>query len=83
MADQSLNLTNTKKAPSSKHTTKTGIPLDWSAPHGPLTGALSATTGAGATALLGRPGGCPRAGPWSSAPPARWATVSAPASAGS
>ncbi|TGG81674.1 hypothetical protein [Streptomyces albus] len=63
MADQSLNLTNTKKAPSSKHTTKTGIPLDWSAPHGPLTGALSATTGAGATALLGVAGGMPSGWP--------------------
>ncbi|MEU4964978.1 hypothetical protein [Streptomyces smyrnaeus] len=65
MADQGLNLTHTKKpAPRpSKHTTKTGIPLDWSAPHGPLTGALSATTGAGATALLGAAGGMPSGWP--------------------
>ncbi|WP_326799301.1 hypothetical protein OG946_31240 [Streptomyces sp. NBC_01808] len=29
------------------------LPLDWSVPHGPVSGAISATTGAGAVALLG------------------------------
>ncbi len=63
MAEHSLNLTNSA-APArppkpSKTTTKTGVPLDWAAPHGPLTGAVSATTGAGAAALLGAAGSMP------------------------
>ncbi|MFE7560073.1 hypothetical protein [Kitasatospora sp. NPDC057500] len=38
---------------------KRGVPLDWAAPHGPATGALSAATGAGALALLGAATGMP------------------------
>ncbi|NEE61877.1 hypothetical protein G3M55_97420, partial [Streptomyces sp. SID8455] len=63
---QRLYLTNT---PSPADTTKTPRkttkkqsrlpPLDWAAPHGPITGAVSATTGAYATALLGTATGMP------------------------
>ncbi|MFF2659299.1 hypothetical protein ACFVUH_18260 [Kitasatospora sp. NPDC058032] len=42
---------------------KRGVPLDWAAPHGPATGALSAATGAGALALLGAATGMPEALP--------------------
>jgi hypothetical protein len=41
-----------------KKTTRTP-PLDWAATHGPITGALSATTGAAAVALLGTATGMP------------------------
>ncbi|MEV0187177.1 hypothetical protein AB0I39_01410 [Kitasatospora purpeofusca] len=44
-------------------TPKRGVPLDWAAPHGPATGALSAATGAGALALLGAATGMPEALP--------------------
>ncbi|WP_037573540.1 hypothetical protein [Phaeacidiphilus oryzae] len=37
-------------------------PLDWAAGHGPISGALSATTGAGAVAMLGAAAGMPA--PW-------------------
>ncbi|MFE6745841.1 hypothetical protein ACFVGM_08320 [Kitasatospora purpeofusca] len=50
------------KAPRSR-AAKRGVPLDWAAPHGPATGALSAATGAGALALLGAATGMPEALP--------------------
>lgn len=34
-------------------------PLDWAAPHGPITGALSVTTGVGALAMMGAATGMP------------------------
>ncbi|MFJ6608214.1 DNA translocase FtsK [Streptomyces lydicus] len=58
-----LNLTNlpkTKTETEKKPKKKTkGIPLDWAASHGPITGALSATTGAAAIALTGAATGMP------------------------
>ncbi|MFI9028832.1 hypothetical protein [Streptomyces sp. NPDC053560] len=53
MAEHTLNLTNTSKKTGKKAKEPSGVPLDWAATHGPITGALSATTGAGAVALLG------------------------------
>ncbi|GHH72117.1 hypothetical protein GCM10018781_34450 [Kitasatospora indigofera] len=49
-----LNLTNTPK-PRTRRTSKPSMlpPLDWAATHGPVSGAVSAATGAGAMALLG------------------------------
>ncbi|MEU4583689.1 hypothetical protein AB0F92_16615 [Kitasatospora aureofaciens] len=54
--EHTLNLTNvpkskTRKAPAPKTTWVP--PLDWAATHGPVSGAVSAATGAGAMALLG------------------------------
>ncbi|MFI0220161.1 DNA translocase FtsK [Streptomyces lydicus] len=51
-----LNLTNLPKTTKNKNR---GIPLDWTAGHGPITGALSATTGAAAIALAGAATGMP------------------------
>ncbi|MFJ6212170.1 hypothetical protein ACIQGZ_02360 [Streptomyces sp. NPDC092296] len=54
-----LNLTNippskTAARPKTRRSAGTALPsLDWTAGHGPITGALSAATGAGAVALLG------------------------------
>ncbi|PBC78931.1 hypothetical protein BX265_3723 [Streptomyces sp. TLI_235] len=51
-----LNLTNTPKpAPrrTKNHKATWVPPLDWAAEHGPVSGAISAATGAGALALLG------------------------------
>ncbi|RLL70569.1 hypothetical protein D7M15_17875 [Streptomyces sp. Z26] len=44
---------SSSKASKGRESSLGGVPLDWSVPHGPFTGALSATTGAGAVALLG------------------------------
>ena len=44
-----INLTNTRP----QRRAKRAPALDWAATHGPVSGALSATTGAGAIALLG------------------------------
>ncbi|MET8627734.1 hypothetical protein ABZW30_28985 [Kitasatospora sp. NPDC004669] len=54
--EHTLNLTNvpkskTRKTPNPKTTWVP--PLDWAATHGPVSGAISAATGAGAMALLG------------------------------
>lgn len=60
-----LNLTNLPadkpKAPTRKRTKDTSRlpPLDWAATHGPITGAVSATTGAAAIALAGTATGMP------------------------
>ncbi|WP_404974789.1 DNA translocase FtsK [[Kitasatospora] papulosa] len=65
---QRLYLTNTPppadttKTPTPRKTNKNQSrlpPLDWAASHGPITGAVSATTGAYATALLGTATGMP------------------------
>lgn len=66
---QRLNLTNlpadkprtTTKAPVRKRGKNDSRlpPLDWAATHGPITGALSATTGAAAVAFLGTATGMP------------------------
>ena len=48
---------NTPKKPTKK--TSRTPPLDWAATHGPVTGAVSATTGAAALALLGTATGMP------------------------
>ncbi|MFF1909694.1 hypothetical protein [Kitasatospora sp. NPDC058218] len=64
---ENLNLTNlpadtpTRDRPKQPKTPRPakGVPLDWAAPHGPITGALSAATGAGAVALLGAATGMP------------------------
>lgn len=69
-----LNLTHTPAGPSTptpKDKTKTTAgkagsgppPLDWTAGHGPISGALSATSGAAAVALLGTATGMPEAWP--------------------
>ncbi|MEU9076641.1 hypothetical protein AB0D22_18460, partial [Kitasatospora sp. NPDC048538] len=63
---ENLNLTNLPTDPTPPSAARTdkpktpkpsragqGVPLDWAAPHGPITGAVSAATGAGAIALLG------------------------------
>lgn len=52
---QQLNLTNSPK----KRRRVEPPPVDWTAHHGPISGALSATTGAGAAALLGTALGAP------------------------
>ncbi|MGR6997275.1 hypothetical protein ACU686_02830 [Yinghuangia aomiensis] len=39
------------------------VPLDWAAPHGPITGALSATSGCAAVATIGAAAGMPCAWP--------------------
>ncbi|MCD0482041.1 hypothetical protein LO771_06325 [Streptacidiphilus sp. ASG 303] len=50
----SLNLTNLPKPKPSRRGRREWMPpLDWTAGHGPVTGALSATTGAAAVALFG------------------------------
>ncbi|MFD8080724.1 hypothetical protein ACFV4F_03380 [Kitasatospora sp. NPDC059722] len=67
---ENLNLTNlptdtpppaprTDRPKTPKSRAQQGVPLDWAAPHGPITGALSAATGAGAVALLGAAAGMP------------------------
>ncbi|MGW7636106.1 DNA translocase FtsK [Streptomyces decoyicus] len=59
--EPTLNLTNlpTKTKPKKTKKKDKGIPLDWAASHGPITGALSATTGAAAIALAGTATGMP------------------------
>ncbi|MFI1161380.1 DNA translocase FtsK [Streptomyces sioyaensis] len=58
--EPTLNLTNLPTKTKPKKTKKNkGIPLDWAAGHGPITGALSATTGAAALALAGTATGMP------------------------
>lgn len=59
------------------NTASTGPVWDWAAGHGPVTGALSATTGCLAVATTGAATGMPPAGPSPSAPPAPSATPSA------
>lgn len=56
--EPTLNLTNLPKKTKTKKKDQ-GIPLDWAASHGPITGALSATTGAAAIALAGAATGMP------------------------
>ncbi|MFG2823085.1 hypothetical protein ACGFX4_27085 [Kitasatospora sp. NPDC048365] len=56
--EHTLNLTNVPQPKTRKPRTKTAKtsllpPLDWAATHGPVSGAVSAATGAGALALLG------------------------------
>ncbi|WP_019431911.1 hypothetical protein [Streptomyces sp. AA0539] len=54
MSEHQLNLKNLPKGTrKKKHKETTGLALDWAAHHGPVSGAISATTGAGAAALLG------------------------------
>ncbi|MFH9871591.1 hypothetical protein ACH4NT_36640 [Streptomyces lydicus] len=55
-----LNLKSTKKKPGADSRLP---PLDWARGHGPITGALSATTGAAAVALLGTATGMPEGWP--------------------
>ncbi|MEU7579153.1 hypothetical protein AB0B50_16305 [Streptomyces sp. NPDC041068] len=59
-----LNLENTKPAaeqpaPRAARAPRPARPLDWAAPHGPVSGPLSACTGAYATALVGAASGMP------------------------
>ncbi|MBB0245868.1 hypothetical protein FNQ90_17575, partial [Streptomyces alkaliphilus] len=61
-----LNLTHLPDEPNDKKRRGGGRrrspqapPIDWAAPHGPVSGALSVTTGAGAAALLGAAVGAP------------------------
>ncbi|MCX4792508.1 hypothetical protein OG369_42800 [Streptomyces sp. NBC_01221] len=65
---QRLNLANTpapaKTAPRKRNKNQSRLPpLDWAATHGPITGAVSATTGAAAVALLGAAAGMPESLP--------------------
>ncbi|WP_051722627.1 hypothetical protein [Streptomyces albus] len=60
MSEHSLNLSSTRRT-AKKPTVLP--PLDWAAGHGPVTGALSAATGAGATALLGAAASMPSGWP--------------------
>lgn len=54
MSEHQLNLTNLSKTkPNTRKPAQRGVPLDWGAGHGPVSGAVSAATGAGAVALLG------------------------------
>ncbi|MBA0054030.1 hypothetical protein E0L36_25215 [Streptomyces sp. AJS327] len=53
----------TSKKQTKRKQDRSGPALDWAAPHGPVSGALSATTGAGAVALLGAAGGMPAGWP--------------------
>lgn len=55
-----LNSTKKTKTPGAGSTLP---PLDWARSHGPITGALSATTGAAAAALLGTATGMPEGWP--------------------
>ncbi|GAA0647864.1 hypothetical protein GCM10009548_11600 [Streptomyces malaysiensis subsp. malaysiensis] len=57
-----LNLSSTKKT-KTPGADSTLPPLDWARSHGPITGALSATTGAAAAALLGTATGMPEGWP--------------------
>ncbi|MFK4265343.1 P-loop NTPase family protein [Streptomyces milbemycinicus] len=57
-----LNLKSTKKT-KTPGAGSTLPPLDWARGHGPITGALSATTGAAAAALLGTATGMPEGWP--------------------
>ncbi|WP_086708309.1 hypothetical protein [Streptomyces antimycoticus] len=57
-----LNLNSTKKT-KTPAASSTLPPLDWARSHGPITGALSATTGAAAAALLGTVTGMPEGWP--------------------
>ncbi|OPF77875.1 hypothetical protein VT50_0220880 [Streptomyces antioxidans] len=57
-----LNLASTKKT-KTPGANSTLPPLDWARSHGPITGALSATTGVAAAALLGTATGMPEGWP--------------------
>lgn len=59
-APKELNLNSTKNKQAAHSTLP---PLDWARGHGPITGALSATTGAAAAALLGTASGMPEGWP--------------------
>ncbi|MCE7080712.1 hypothetical protein [Streptomyces sp. ST2-7A] len=61
MSEHQLNLKNLPKRKKNKE--RAGVPVDWAAHHGPVSGAISATTGAGAAALLGAAVGAPPALP--------------------
>ncbi|MEU8877588.1 hypothetical protein AB0D24_41965 [Streptomyces javensis] len=61
-SSKKLDLSSTKKT-KTPGAGSTLPPLDWARSHGPITGALSATTGAAAAALLGTATGMPEGWP--------------------